>query len=79
LECKLSSGPAHNTLTLWPRWGPLAAWSFAAPCLPSFDLNDRPVYTIVQSSATFKEQFDTLYFWITLEVSINVIVIFIYL
>ncbi|XP_061705047.1 endoplasmic reticulum metallopeptidase 1-like isoform X1 [Cydia pomonella] len=63
-------GPAHNTLTLWPRSGRLAAWSFAAPTDPSFVQNDRPAYTIVQASATYQHPFDTQYFWITLEVPV---------
>ncbi|XP_063367980.1 endoplasmic reticulum metallopeptidase 1-like [Cydia amplana] len=63
-------GPAHNTLTLWPRSGSIVAWSYDAPTDPSFTQNDRPAYTIVQASATYSDPFDTQYFWITLEVPV---------
>ncbi|XP_073961026.1 endoplasmic reticulum metallopeptidase 1-like [Choristoneura fumiferana] len=62
-------GPAHNTLTIWPRSGDqLLAWSLDSPIIESFTLNGRPVYSVLEATATYQEVFGTIQFWLTFHV-----------
>ncbi|XP_030026338.2 endoplasmic reticulum metallopeptidase 1 isoform X2 [Manduca sexta] len=47
-------GANHNLYTIWPRENiRLTSWSLASPAEPKLHLQDRPVYVIYQSTATY--------------------------
>ncbi|XP_026331209.1 endoplasmic reticulum metallopeptidase 1-like [Hyposmocoma kahamanoa] len=59
-------GPDHNSLTIWPRENVnLTSWTFDSPVKSSYIQNDRPVYIIYHSIATYSEVFAPMQFSVT--------------
>ncbi|XP_068624085.1 endoplasmic reticulum metallopeptidase 1-like isoform X2 [Battus philenor] len=71
--CTLSCimiGTAHNTLTFHPQPGvELVAWSLAAPVKASQHHQDRPIYLITHSVATYSQPLPPYHFTLTLKVN----------
>ncbi|XP_052745459.1 endoplasmic reticulum metallopeptidase 1 isoform X2 [Bicyclus anynana] len=62
-------GPAHNSITIWPREDVnLMNWSFDSPVKETMTMQDRPVYTLIHSTATYTEFFEPLEFTLNLTV-----------
>ncbi|XP_039756630.1 endoplasmic reticulum metallopeptidase 1-like isoform X2 [Pararge aegeria] len=73
--CSLSfvmNGPAHNGITIWPRQNVnITSWSFSSPLKETLTLQERPVYTIIHSTATYTEFFKPLEFSLNLNVPLS--------
>ncbi|XP_039754549.1 endoplasmic reticulum metallopeptidase 1-like [Pararge aegeria] len=72
VSCTLSfemNGPAHNTITIWLRQNiTLMSWSLRTPIRKTTLVEDRPVYTIIHSTATYSDTFKPLEFTLSLTV-----------
>ncbi|XP_072946335.1 endoplasmic reticulum metallopeptidase 1-like [Epargyreus clarus] len=66
------NGPAHNTITIWPRTSVnLTQWTFDSPLKHTFIQNNRPVYVIIESTATYSEVFAPLEFTLSFIVPLS--------
>ncbi|XP_052741206.1 endoplasmic reticulum metallopeptidase 1 [Bicyclus anynana] len=71
-SCTLSfemNGPAHNTITIWLRPNiTLMSWSVRAAIRQPSIVQERQLFTIIQSTATYSETFQPMVFSISLNV-----------